>query len=84
MSLDFLTTRSRTKGYFEGLIISRSHGKRFRWLNMIIGASVNFSKGEELHKLEAQATLSQREFMRIVNMIIGTSLPFSKGGLEGM
>ena len=51
---------------------------------MIIGASVNFSKGEELHKLEARATLSQREFMRIVNMIIGTSLPFSKGGLEGM
>ena len=64
--------------------ISRSHGKRFRGLNMIIDASVNLSKGEELHKLEAQASLSQREFMRTVNMIIGASLPFSKGGLEGM
>jgi hypothetical protein len=25
--------------------MSRSHGKRFRWLNMIIGASRPFSKG---------------------------------------
>ena len=64
--------------------MSRSHRKRLRWAKYDYRRKCQLLKGGGLHKLEAQASLSQREFMRIINMIKDASLPLSKGGLEGM
>ena len=50
---------------------------------MIIDASVNFSKGEELHKLEAQASLSQREIYEDCKYDYKCKPPFLKGRFGG-